>query len=248
MTVLGWLAPALAASASTAAGDADRAAVPARPALLSDPAARDRDLADSLAGSVGTDAALWVTTEAGEQLLLLRPAQGSPRGNVLLLTDPGSGPAALRRSAMLHRGLARHGWHAFLGRLPVAGEPLPAGLLQALLDGVRANGGGSRTVVLVEGRLGHRLLPAIAEGTPAMDALVVLDLPWNAPELERSAKVLAGMALPTLLLQEYPRDWPRDLVLSAAVELQRLPAGYPGLEDDLTLRRLRGWLQRDAAG
>ena len=206
--------------------------------------------------------------QAGDQrfLVVSRPPSGeAARGTLLFLVDESAAPDGHTRSAVLRRGLARHGWHTFFARLDVAApiadvssgsEPAstPAdetdasrlAQLQALLDCARDNGSGDKVVVVVEGGAGHLVLPLASR--LRSDGFIVLNLPLPVTSGRASREALAAMQGPSLLVQEYPLGWPQDQALGPGVELRRLPPGHGGRDDDRVLRRLRGWLQRQAAG
>jgi len=118
--------------------------------------------------------------------------------------------------------------------------------LQGLLDCARDNGSNGLVAVVVEGGAGHLVLPRASRLNS--DGFVILNLPLPRTSGQASRNALSVMQAPSLLVQESPLDWPEDQALGPGVQLLRSPPGHSGRDDDRVLRRLRGWLQRQAAG
>ena len=248
-------------AAGPGAGSAAFSAGSSRPAWIASREVQEQDIAGVL-----EETTFWV--QAGEQrfLVVSRPPSGeAARGTLLFLVDESAAPDGHTRSAGLRIGLARHGWHTFFARLdataPIAdvssgSEPASTSAdeadasrlaqLQALLGCARDNGSGDRVVVVVEGGAGHLVLPLASR--LQSDGFIILNLPLLTTSARQSRHALAAMQGPSLLVQEFPLGWAQDQELGSGVELRRLPPGHGGRDDDRVLRRLRGWLQRQAAG
>ena len=235
-----WTAVAMGQEAEPS----EPASVGLRPAWIACREVQEQDIAGVL-----EETTHWVQVGPERFLVVNRPAVGAaPRVTLLFLTDESGAPDGHTRSGMLRKGLARHGWHTFFARLDVGSLSADARLaqLQGLLDCARDNGSDGLVAVVVEGGAGRLVLPLASR--LSSDGFVILNLPPPRTSGHASRNALSVMQTPSLLVQESPLGWPEDQAVGPGVHLLRLPPGHSGRDDDRELRRLRGWLQHQAAG
>ena len=102
--------------------------------------------------------------------------------------------------------------------------------------------------MLAEGAGGHWLAdfaqPGSERGELRASGLVLLNYPQTSPAFQQVPLLVAGLRLPTLIVQENPAFWNRHYPLAGEVELQLLPPGDAIRGDDRVVRQVRGWLER----
>lgn len=224
----------------SAALGSDAAADAPRHTVLIDRHAQDEAVAEGIAVLLPGDEAMWLDAETERGLVLYRRAHlGEIAGSAIVVAEPEAGPAGRSHAAQIRRNLALHGWHTYFTRL--AAEQRGAGI-EKLVGLVRQRGSEGVLVLITEGAATPWAV-AVADQA-AVDGLVLINVPQGATETAAAGALLGGLALPSLVLQEYPHDWRQEDPLGADVELHLLPPGDAGRDDNRLVRKIRGWFKR----
>lgn len=203
-----------------------------------DQGSQDADVAELKS----SDEALWLDPEQSSGLVLRRsPRAGDEHGSVLILNTADLGVNAVTHANLARRELPFHGWHTYFARLPhpasSAADDVVPGLVRGYVELARA-GGPAPLVVIAEGSTGLACVDLLEE--LALDGLVLINLPAQGVPHD----LLQSVALPSLVLQENPRGWPKENPLGPDVELHLLAKVDARREDNRLLRKIRGWFKR----
>jgi len=216
-----------------------------RSSVLMDQQAQDEAMAEAMAELLPRDEAVWLDAGRKQGLVVCRRArQGGVKGSVVVLAEPETGPETLSHTARIRRSLILHGWHTYFARLPEAGseQGSAAERVQALVSLVRKRGAEGSLLLITEGAATH--WAASVADQVAVDGLVLINVPESSIDFPAPSTLLGDLTLPSLVLQEYPRDWRQEDPLGADVELHLLPRGDAGREDNRLIRKIRGWFKR----
>jgi len=185
---------------------------------------------------------LWFDFAGQQRWLAKRPPSGPRKGSVVLFAGEQAGPNGLHHLAQLRTGLPRHGWETYFFNLEDAADP--TGQALAALGQLSESGA---LVLVCEGLTCEALRHLQAD---SVGAWVLLNLP-----LAETSRITVEYrnswqpaAKPTLILQEFPQGWPRELALLGGYELHLLPAATGPSLDATVQRKIRGWFKRKLGG
>lgn len=180
----------------------------------------------------GPDNAYWYVTQSSRLEAV---------GDVLLVSD--YDPNGASQLASMRSDLSRMGWRTHFVTLQ-DGDQMLNGLAEVLSPS-------ARRFVMCEGNACFSLVAQLqALGPLQTQGLVFINLPLAAEvaasPLQTAQKLKAFVELPlaSLVLQEFPNQWPLQQPLAADVELHLLPRASAGRSNSRVLRKFRGWLKR----
>ena len=181
----------------------------------------------------GADEAYWyVSTSARNQSI----------GNVLMVSD--QDPNGVGHLPQLRFTLSQMGWYTHFLQLPSTASDHGAVFSAAISSLPPAE----RLFVICEGQACFDVAGPAASA--AMNGLVFINLPVEHSEgatpksVREQLEVFTSLGIASLILQEFPRQWPVQQPLAADVELHLLPKTDRVKKNSRILRKFRGWLKR----
>ncbi|MEM7096787.1 MAG: hypothetical protein AAF541_00900 [Pseudomonadota bacterium] len=186
----------------------------------------------------GADNAYWFVSSS---------ARNQSVGNVLMVSS--QDPNGTGHLPKLRFTLSQMGWYTHFLQLP---EGVDHGAVFS--SAVESLPVAERLFVVCEGPACFKIADAVSSAAdpnaPASEGLVFINLPVEGyvgatpKAVKEQLQVFTKLGIASLILQEFPRQWPVQQPLAADVELHLLPRTSQLKKNSLILRKFRGWLKR----
>ena len=184
------------------------------------------------------ESVLWFEVGGERRWLVERPAIGTMRGAVLMIAAEGDSANGSGQLPALRRYLPDYGWHTYYTNM-TSGEAVAS-----LIAGARSQMSSPKRLLLV---CEEASCTAVQDsGVTDCSGLVFLNVPYadDTRLTKGKRESWQQLKIPSLILQEHPFGWPRDLALPVGFELHLLPMGASGQKNSRVMRKIRGWLKR----